>query len=62
MSTIGQQHTLYEVRNGAAWITLNRPERRNALSGILVREVNDHLAVANEDDAVRSGAYTQAHG
>ena len=24
--------TLYEVRDGAAWITLNQPERRNALS------------------------------
>ena len=25
--------TLYEVDNGAAWITLNRPENRNALFG-----------------------------
>jgi enoyl-CoA hydratase/carnithine racemase len=23
--------TLYEVQGGAAWITLNRPENRNAL-------------------------------
>ena len=28
--------TLYEIRKGAAWITLNRPERRNALSGLLI--------------------------
>ena len=35
--------TLYEIRNGAAWITLNRPENRNALSAILVTELYDHL-------------------
>lgn len=55
-----QEHTLYEVRDGAAWITLNRPERRNALSGILVRELYDHLAAANADDAVRSIVLTGA--
>ena len=27
---------LYEVRDGAAWIILNRPEARNALSAQLV--------------------------
>ena len=46
--------TLYEVRNSAAWITLNRPENRNALSSILVSELYSHLLAANEDAAVRS--------
>ena len=46
--------TLYEIRNGAAWITLNRPENRNALSAILVTELYDHLTQANADDKVRS--------
>ena len=46
--------TLYEIRNGAAWITLNRPENRNALSAILVAELYDHLQAANEDSNVRS--------
>jgi len=32
VTTAGTQATLYEVRTGAAWITLNRPENRNALS------------------------------
>ena len=49
----GQEDTLYEVRDGAAWITLNRPEVRNALSARLVTELYDHLGAANGDAAVR---------
>ena len=49
-----QEATLYEIRNGAAWITLNRPENRNALSAILVNELYAHLIAANEDSSVRS--------
>ena len=45
--------TLYEVKDGAAWITLNRPENRNALSAVLVNELYYHLGVAEEDDAAR---------
>ena len=41
--------TIYEVKNGAAWITLNRPQNRNALSAVLVSELYDHLLAANED-------------
>ena len=46
--------TLYEIKNGAAWITLNRPQNRNALSSALVTELYDHLLTANADDDVRS--------
>ncbi len=46
--------TLYEIRNGAAWITLNRPQNRNALSAILVTELYDHLMASNANDEVRS--------
>ena len=46
--------TLYEIKHGAAWITLNRPENRNALSSVLVTELYDHLMAANADDSVRS--------
>lgn len=52
--------TLYDVRNGAAWITLNRPENRNALSAPLVTELHQHLLAANEDAAVRSIVITGA--
>ena len=50
----GTEATLYEVRKGAAWITLNRPKNRNALSSVLVSELYDHLMAANEDETVRS--------
>ena len=45
--------TLYEVQSGAAWITLNRPENRNALSQILVTELDAHLRAAVADPNVR---------
>ena len=59
-ATAGQEATLYEVRGGAAWITLNRPERRNALSATLVTELYDHLQAAQADPAVRSIVITGA--
>ena len=52
--------TLYELRLGAAWLTLNRPESRNALSAALVNELHDHLATANTDPAVRCIVITGA--
>jgi methylglutaconyl-CoA hydratase len=52
--------TLYEIRAGAAWITLNRPDNRNALSAQLVNELYDHLVAANADPAVRSIVITGA--
>lgn len=45
--------TRYAVERGAAWITLNRPENRNALSAVLVNELDAHLVAANNDPAVR---------
>ena len=45
--------TLYELREGAAWITLNRPDARNALSAAMVNELDAHLAAAIDDPAAR---------
>lgn len=56
----GQEHTLYRVRDGAARITLNRPEVRNALSATLVTELYDHLQAAAADERVRSIVITGA--
>lgn len=53
-ATPGQEATRYAVSKGAAWITLNRPANRNALSSVLVNELDAHLATANADPAVRS--------
>jgi enoyl-CoA hydratase len=42
----------YEVRDTTALVTLNRPEKRNALSGQLLRELNTALLEADEHNAV----------
>ena len=49
-----QDVTKYEVRGRAAWITLDAPQSRNALSAPLVRELGDHLREAIADAAVRA--------
>ncbi len=52
--------TLYHLAQGAAWITLNRPEQRNALSAALVNELAAHLQAALDDPAVRAIVVTGA--
>jgi methylglutaconyl-CoA hydratase len=44
---------LYELRGDAAWITLNQPEKRNALSAEIVAGLRTHLQTAIADDHVR---------
>ena len=44
---------LYEVQTPAAILTLNRPERRNALSRSLIAALGDAFARAADDRAVR---------
>jgi methylglutaconyl-CoA hydratase len=46
--------TRYELRGSAAWITLDSPENRNALSAPLVAELGAHLRTATDDHAVRA--------
>jgi methylglutaconyl-CoA hydratase len=45
--------TKYEVRARTAWITLDAPQSRNALSSELIAELGEHLRAAIADDAVR---------
>ena len=52
--------TRLEIRQGAAWITLNRPDSRNALSAALVHELDAHLAAAALNPAVRCIVITGA--
>jgi len=45
---------LYEVERGRARITFNRPEKRNALSAKLLRELHDALWDADDDTEVHA--------
>jgi len=45
--------TRYEKRGRAAWITLDAPQSRNALSAELIAELGAHLRTAIDDEAVR---------
>ncbi len=45
---------IYEVRDGAAHITLNRPEKLNALSQQVLEELNHALWEADDDTAVHA--------
>ena len=44
---------LYEVREGVAWVTLNRPERLNALTFEVYRELTDAFAAWQGEAGVR---------
>lgn len=51
---------LYDARGAVAWVTINRPERRNALTWDTVRRLRDALARARADDGVRVVVLTGA--
>jgi len=57
-----QNTVLYELKDGIARVTLNRPDKRNALNGELVSELKAALAESAGDSACRvvllSGAGT----
>jgi methylglutaconyl-CoA hydratase len=46
-------NTRYELRGRAAWITLDAPQTRNALSAALVAGLGAHLQTAVADDTAR---------
>lgn len=43
----------YEVREHRAYLTLNRPDRLNAITAEMAREIGGAVAEANADDSVR---------
>jgi len=51
---------LYTVEDGVATLTLNRPDKRNALNAALVEALKDGLTRASEDASVRVVALTGA--
>ena len=52
--------TLYEVSEGVATITLNRPDNKNALSVEMVNSIGDHLAAAQTAPEVRAILFTNS--
>jgi enoyl-CoA hydratase len=51
---------LYERRGPAAWITLNRPDKLNAMNAAVVRQLGDHLTTAAADESVKVVVLTGA--
>jgi enoyl-CoA hydratase/carnithine racemase len=51
---------LYDVRDGSAWLTINRPDHRNALDGAVIQGLLKGLKRAAEDDAARTVILTGA--
>src|ERR1700679_127993 len=51
---------LYETRGPVAIITLNRPERLNAIGQAVREEVHAAIEAAHEDDAIRAAIITAA--
>jgi enoyl-CoA hydratase/carnithine racemase len=47
------QETLYTIANRVATITLNRPDKLNAWTALMEREVRSHMENAELDDEVR---------
>jgi enoyl-CoA hydratase len=46
------EHIIYEIADGVARITLNRPEKLNAISAQMLRELHDALWDADDDTSV----------
>ena len=54
------EQLLYEVSDGVATLTLNRPEQRNALSGQLLGELVDAVKRVRDSEEVRAMVLTGA--
>jgi len=50
---MGFQHVLFEVRDGVARLTLNRPDRLNSFNDAMHAEVREALAALRADASVR---------
>ena len=53
-------HTQYEVDSGVAKVTLHRPDKMNALTGTMRKELIEIFAEADRDDTVRVVVVTGA--
>ena len=56
----GWQEILYQVQDRVATITLNRPEKLNAWTAVMARELREALTAAQADEGVRAIILTGA--
>ena len=54
------QDILYDVEDGVLTITLNRPDKLNAFTGVMLTEIIDAMDRADADDEVRAIIFTGA--
>lgn len=54
------EQILYTVADGVALVTLNRPDKLNAMTALMGAEMGDAMAEADADDAVRAVVITGA--
>jgi enoyl-CoA hydratase len=57
---MAEKELLYEVENGVATLTLNRPDQRNALNGPLLTQLVEAVKTARDDEAVKAVVLTGA--
>lgn len=58
--TSDPQPLLLDIREGVAWITLNRPDALNAIDGAMTSALMSALERVRDDDAIRVGVLTGA--
>lgn len=56
----GWQEILYQVQDRVATVTLNRPEKLNAWTAVMARELREALTAAQADEGVRTIVITGA--
>jgi dihydroxynaphthoic acid synthetase len=56
----GYKEVLYEVKNGVAWVTINRPEVRNAFREQTLDELIDALKSTRNDPSIACAVVTGA--
>ena len=54
------EHVRMEIADRVAILTLNRPERRNAFSGVMGRQLGEAYARCDDDDEIRAVVVTGA--
>jgi enoyl-CoA hydratase len=60
MAAEPEQSVIYETRGSSAWLTINRPDRRNALNPDVIEGLLDGLDNAATDETARSVIITGA--